>query len=209
MKELGPSRGRGVVSFDPNHTNSETLRQWHDLGVRGVRINLRSSRTVLTKTEIQTPLRKYAEKLRPLETWSIRLYADMDVLDHVQPLVSELQVKIVLKHFASPTALPINPNQPGWNALKRMMEDPLVYVKISAPYPFTNDPGFNSLESLAKEIFSMRNGEGVVFGSESPHTKSRGYHVKPFMDTVVEWCNGNKELQEKLFRDNTNALCEI
>lgn len=208
LKELGP-RGRGVVAFDPGHTDPETLRQWHHLGVRGVRLNLRSSGTVLTKTEIQTVLRKYAEKLRPLKTWSIGLYADMDVLDHVQPLVSELQVKIVLEHFGSPTTLPLDPNQPGWDALKKMMEDPLVFVKISAPYLFTKDPDFQNLESLAKALFSMRNGEGVVFGSDWPHTKSRGYDAKPFMDKVVEWCNGNKGLQEKLFRDNAKALWDV
>ncbi|KUJ08143.1 uncharacterized protein LY89DRAFT_691417 [Mollisia scopiformis] len=135
LREVGPARGRGVVAFDSEHVDSQTLQQWHDLGVRGVRLNLKSAKTVLSKTEIQTVLRKYAEKLRPMKTWSIGLYADMEVLDHVQPLVSELQVKFVLEHFASPASLPLDPaQQPGWDALNSMMEDPRVYVKISAPY---------------------------------------------------------------------------
>lgn len=210
LKDVGPARGRGVVAFDPERVNSETIQQWHDLGVRGVRVNLRSSKTVLSKTEIQTVLREYAEKLRPVKTWSIGLYADMEVLDHVQPLMSELQVKIVLEHFASPALLPFNPaKQPGWDALDRMMEDPRVYVKISAPYLFSNDADFANLESLAKSLFSMRNGDGVVFGSDWPHTKSRGWNAKPFMDKVVEWCNGNEELQEKLFRGNARKLWDI
>ncbi|KAF5671427.1 tim barrel metal-dependent hydrolase [Fusarium heterosporum] len=207
LRELGPSRARGVVSFDPDNIDMDTLRQWHQLGVRGVRLNLRSTKTALTKYEIQTAMRRYAEKLRSMKTWSIGLYADMEVLDHVQPLVSELGVKIVLEHFGSPSLLPLDPsNQPGWQALKTMMESPLVYVKISAPYLFSSDPDFKNFESLAKALFSMRNGAGIVFGSDWPHTKSRGYNVKPFMDKVIEWCEGDLELQQKLFRDNAKDL---
>ncbi|KAE9364260.1 hypothetical protein N431DRAFT_431170 [Stipitochalara longipes BDJ] len=210
LKAVGPARGRGVVGFDPEHIDSQTLQQWHDLGVRGVRLNLRSSKTTLSKPEIQTVLRKYAEKLRPMKTWSIGLYADMEVLDHVQPLVSELQVKIVLEHFASPAFLPLDPaKQPGWDALNRMMEDPLVYVKISAPYLFSNDPKFKDLESLAKSFLSMRNGKGAVFASDWPHTQSRGYDAKPFMDHCMQWCNGDEELQKKLFRDNAKDLWDV
>jgi predicted TIM-barrel fold metal-dependent hydrolase len=136
LKEVGPARGRGVVAFDPEHVDSQTLQQWHDLGVRGVRLNFRSAKTVLSKTEIQAVLRKYAEKL-----------------DHVQPLVSELEVKIVLEHFASPASLPLEPaKQPGWDALKGMMEDPRVYVKISAPYLFSKDSDFKNLEALTKSF---------------------------------------------------------
>ncbi|KAH6964519.1 TIM barrel metal-dependent hydrolase [Fusarium avenaceum] len=210
LKELGPDKARGVVAFDPDNIDMETLRQWHRLGVRGVRLNLRSTKTALSKEQIQTALRRYAEKLRPMKTWSIGLYADMDVLDYVQPLVSELGVKIVLEHFGSPSILPLNPvKQPGWNALKTMMEDPLVYVKISAPYLFSNDPEFKDFESLAKALFSMRNGNGVVFGSDWPHTKSRGYDAKPFMDKVTEWCDGDKDLVRKLFRDNAKVLWDV
>ncbi|KAF4879613.1 2-pyrone-4,6-dicarbaxylate hydrolase [Colletotrichum siamense] len=210
LKETGPARGRGVVAFDPERVELQTLKEWHDLGVRGVRVNLRSSKTVLSKSEIQNVLRKYAEKLRPLETWSIGLYADMEVLDHVQPLIPELQVNVVLEHFGSPAFLPLDPSkQPGWDALCRMMEDPSVYVKLSAPYLFSTDANFSNLESLAKALFRMRNGAGVVFGSDWPHTKSRGWDAKPFVEKVVEWCDENEELREKLFRGNARELWDI
>ncbi|KAM0345806.1 hypothetical protein ACHAPU_006159 [Fusarium lateritium] len=207
LQQLGPSTARGVVSFDPDTIDMDTLRQWHQLGVRGVRLNLRSTKSALTKSEIQPVLCRYAERLRPMKTWSIGLYADMEVLDHVQPLISELGVKIVLEHFGSPSVLPLDPsNQPGWDALKSMMETPIVYVKISAPYLFSSDPDFKDFESLAKALFSMRNGTGAVFGSDWPHTKSRGYNAKPFMNKVIEWCEGDLKLQQRLFRDNARDL---
>ncbi|KAK0125669.1 hypothetical protein ONS96_009502 [Cadophora gregata f. sp. sojae] len=85
LEELGPSRSRGVVSFDPETISSSTLQHWHNLGVRGVPLNLRSTGRKLSRKEIQDVLRKYTETLRPLKTWSIGLYADMAILDHVQP----------------------------------------------------------------------------------------------------------------------------
>lgn len=207
LKEVGPSKGRGVVAFDPDNIDSQTLQHWHGLGVRGVRLNLRSSGTVLSKTEIQTLLRKYAESLRPMKTWSIGVYANMEVLDHIQPLVSELGVKIVLEHFASPAFLPLDPvKQLGWESLNKMMKDPLVFVKVSAPYLFSKDPEFKDLELLGKSLLSMRNGEGAVFASDWPHTQSQGYDAKPFLDKCMEWCNGDEKLQKKLFRDNAKRL---
>ncbi|CAO2653296.1 Nn.00g027070.m01.CDS01 [Neocucurbitaria sp. VM-36] len=205
LKQVGPARGRGVVAFDPEQIDTRALQQWHDLGVRGVRLNFRSSKSVVSRTEIQTTLRKYAEKLRPMKTWSIGLYADMEVLDHVRPLVSELEVKLVLEHFASPATLPLGAfGQPGWNALQSMMEDSRVYVKISAPYLFSRSSDFKEFETLATALISMRNGKGVVFGSDWPHTQSRGYDVMPFLEKVVEWCDGDEDL--KLFRDNAREL---
>lgn len=210
LKEVGPSRSRGVVSFDPDTIDSETLQQWHGLGVRGVRLNLRSTGKILGREEIQSVLRKYAEKLRPLETWSIGLYADMAMLDHVQPLVEELGVKIVLEHFGSPASLPLNPEkEPGWNALREMMKDPRVFAKISAPYIFSKDPEFNDLEVLVKSLLGMRNGDGVVFASDWPHTQSKGYDAKPFVEKCMEWCDRSEELKTKLFRDNAKRLWDV
>lgn len=140
LKNVGPVKGRGVVCFDPDEIDLPTLQSWHALGVRGVRVSLRSTKSVLSPTEIQTILRKYAEKIRPMKTWSIGLYADMKLLNHIEPLLPELDVKIVLEHFASPAFLPLDPDRmAGWRALERMMRDERVFVKISGPYLFSKD----------------------------------------------------------------------
>ncbi|KAJ3579214.1 hypothetical protein NPX13_g1351 [Xylaria arbuscula] len=207
LKQVGPSRGRGVVAFDTGRIEPQTLHEWHDLGVRGVRINLRSSKTEMSKAEIQSTLRKYAEVLRPMKTWSIGLYADMAILDHVQPLVPKLQVKLVLEHLASPSGLPLDPaQQPGWEALEAMMDNPRVYVKVSGPYLFSREQNLDNFESLVKALLRMRRGEGVVFASDWPHTQAQGYDITPFMTKVVEWCDGDEELRKRLFRDNARVL---
>ncbi|KAF2672684.1 TIM barrel metal-dependent hydrolase [Microthyrium microscopicum] len=214
LEALKTHGGRGVVSFDPDNIDVSTLQHWHDLGVRGVRLNLRSSKKEMSATEIQTVLRKYADKLRPLKTWSIGLYADMAMLEHVQPIVRELGVKIVLEHFGSPAHLPLNTdNTPGWKAMCKMMEDPNVFVKISGPYLFSHQngkkDGFEDFEGLTKALLRMRNGEGVVFASDWPHTQSRGFDVMPFTEKCLEWCEGDRNLENKLFRDDAKVLWDV
>jgi predicted TIM-barrel fold metal-dependent hydrolase len=207
LKQVGPRRGRGVVVFDPSTIQKETLQQWHAQGVRGVRLNLKSKNITMSKNEIQDLLRKYADKLRPMKTWSIGLYADMEVLEHVQPIVPELGVKIVLEHFGTPSSLRLDQSVlPGWRALKTMMQDSRVYAKISGPYMYSDDPEFKDLEPLAKSLLSMRNGKGVVFASDWPHTKSPGYNILPFVERVVSWCGEDERLKNDLFRDNAKVL---
>jgi predicted TIM-barrel fold metal-dependent hydrolase len=134
----------------------------------------------------------------------------MEVLDHVQPILAELQVKLVLEHFGSPASLPLDKaKQPGWNALRDMMEDPSVYVKMSAPYLFSKSTGFQEFDSLAMALLHARNGEGVVFGSDWPHTQSRGYDVHPFMQKVADWCHHDEKLLKKVFRDNARTLWDV
>ncbi|KAF1850270.1 uncharacterized protein K460DRAFT_273182, partial [Cucurbitaria berberidis CBS 394.84] len=185
-------------------------QQWHGLDVRGVRLNYKFSKTVVSKTDLQPCYANMPRKLRPIKAWSVGLYANMEVLDHVQPLVSELGVKIVLEHFASPVVLLLgSARQPGWDALHSMMKDPRVYVKFSAPYLFSSDSGAKEFESLATSLLIMRNGEGLVISSDWPRTQSRGYYVTPFMEKAVKWCNGDGELQNKLFRDNPRELWDV
>ena len=61
-----------------------------------------------------------------------------------------------------------------------------MYVKMSAPYLFSKSTDFHDFDSLAIALLSVGNGEGVVFGSDWPHTQSRGYDVHPFMQQVAD-----------------------
>ncbi|KAH7336725.1 TIM barrel metal-dependent hydrolase [Rhexocercosporidium sp. MPI-PUGE-AT-0058] len=170
LREVGPSRGRGVVAFDPDTIDSQTFRKWRDLSVRGVRLNLRLTRGKVSKIEIQAALHKYAGKSRLLKMWPIGPYTDMVILEYIQSLVSEPGVKIVIEYFGSP----------------KIMDDPLVYAKISAPYILSKDPEFKDLEGLLKSLLGMRDREGVMFASDWPYTQCKSFDTKPFLEKYVE-----------------------
>jgi predicted TIM-barrel fold metal-dependent hydrolase len=86
------------------------------------------------------------------------------------------------------------------------MEDPSLYVKMSAPYLFSKSTGFPEFDSLVIALLSARNGERVVLSSDWPHTQSRGYDVHPFMQQVAYWYHHDEEFLKKVFRDNARVL---
>jgi len=73
LRAIGPRRARAVVSFDPLTTPSHTLREWHAIGVRGVRLNLQSTGKEMGAQDLSAALLQYANAIRPLH-WVLQLY---------------------------------------------------------------------------------------------------------------------------------------
>ena len=210
LETVGLSRGRGVVVIDPENINFDTLDKWHALGVRGVRLNLKSVNKTLPREELARVLRAYAGVVRPMKTWALQLYVDLAIMDDIEPLLPELGIKMVFDHYGHPSSLtPPLSEIPGWNALLRMMQSQLVYVKISAPYRLSKDPEYKDLEVMSKELFQVREGRGVVFASDWPHTRFEGVDITPFVKDCLEWCAGDEKLKNNLFRDNARELWDI
>ena len=210
LETVGLSHGRGVVVIDPENINLDTLHKWHALGVRGVRLNLKSVNKTLPKEELARVLRAYAGVVRPMKTWALQLYVDLALMDDIEPLLPELGIKVVFDHYGQPSSLtPPLSEIPGWNALLRMMQSQLVYVKISAPYRLSKDPEYKDLEVMSKELFQVREGGGVVFASDWPHTRFEGVDIRPFVKNCLEWCGSDEKLRNNLFRDNARDLWDI
>ena len=145
-----------------------------------------------------------------MKTWALQLYVDLAVMDDIEPLVPELGIKVVFDHYGHPSSLtPPLSEILGWNALLRMMQSQLVYVKISAPYRLSNNPEYKDLEVMSKELFRVREGSGVVFASDWPHTRFQGVDIRPFIKNCLEWCGGDEKLRDNVFRDNARELWDI
>ena len=205
------AHGRGVVVFDPSTTSLEQLRKWHAVGVRGVRVNLKSVGTIMESTALLDLLRNYMNAIRPLQTWCLQLFVDLSIVEHLEPIVNELNgVKLVIDHLGSPTEVRHQlADMPGWESLQRMMRNKDVFVKVSAPYRMSRDPHYHDLEGITKVLLSVRRGDGVVFASDWPHTRFEGVDVRPWVERCLEWCQNDQELQNKLFRDNARALWDV
>ena len=211
LKRVTPAHGRGVVVFDPSTTPLEQLWEWHAVGVRGVRVNLKSVGISMESTALLELLRRYVNAIRPLGTWSLQLFVDMSIVVHLEPIVNELDgVKLVIDHLGSPTEVKDQlTDMPGWESLQRMMRNKHVFVKVSAPYRISKDPQYHNLERLTKALLDIRGGSGVVFASDWPHTRFEGVDVQPWVERCLEWCQNDKELQSKLFRDNAHTLWDV
>lgn len=216
LRELGPRNGRAVVAIDPDTVQPETIDEWHRIGVRGVRLNLQSTGKKLTREELAVSLKKHADVIRPWG-WVLQLYIAMSNVPDLQEIVPTLGVRVCLDHFASPdlkdvekdTTTPFDPySLPGFQALVSLLAEGNTYVKISAPYRLSNDPEMRFVRVIAQELMRVARYR-LVFATDWPHTRFDGLDIVPFVDACLQWCDGDRELEELLFRRNAEDLWDV
>lgn len=211
LSVVGPVNGRGVVGIDPDCVQSSTLRQWHQLGVRGVRLNLKSTNIQLTEQAFQDLLQRYANVIRPLD-WVLELFIGMKDIPLLERIAADLGMRMVIAHFGAPE-LPhvdkrIHPLDPyqlvGFQSLINLLQKGNTWIKFSAAYRFDQDPEMRGIEAIAREIL-QKAGERVVFASDWPHTRFEGLDVRPFVDRCLEWTE-EAGMTEKVFCSNAQQL---
>ncbi|KAI1259865.1 hypothetical protein F5Y18DRAFT_420480 [Xylariaceae sp. FL1019] len=216
LKTLGSERARGVVTFDPETMRLDELGHWHELGVRGVRINLKSVGKVMEEPELRETLRLYADKVRPLD-WVVQIYMPMQMVPLLERIVPYLGVRLCVDHMGHPPLGELeeykatqNPGTiPGFDALVRLLKDGKTYVKISAPYRLsTVEDGVSDVVPIARKLVREAP-DRVVFATDWPHTRFDGTDIRPWIKECVEICDGDEKLVEKLFRDNAEVLWDV
>jgi len=216
LRKLGLQRGRAVVAFDPATLPPSTLQEWHDIGVRGVRLNLQSVGKSMEAAELGSTLQQYADVIRPFD-WVLQLYVPLKMVSMLEGLVPTLGVRICLDHLGnpilpSPTTQEVSPaavdpyTLPGFSSLIKLLQQGKTYVKLSAPYRISKHEQLLDLEPIAKELLNVAGKKSVVFATDWPHTRFEGLDIKPFMEKVLEWCGDDAELVERIFRGNAEDL---
>jgi hypothetical protein len=94
LRRLGKN-GRAIVQFDPASTSNKQLREWHDLGVRGVRLNFKSVGETPSAETLEADMRSYAEAVRDLG-WALELYISMENIPLLEKFANDLGVKIIV-----------------------------------------------------------------------------------------------------------------
>lgn len=210
LRALGPNHGRAVVTFDPETIDPATLQHWHQLGVRGVRVNTQSIGKRMKEEEMVTILHKYADIIRPYN-WVLQLYVPLDAVIILEKIVPKLGVTICLDHFGSPA---LNGHShfedpyslPGFQSLVNLLLQGTTYVKLSAPYRICRDEAWEDLEPLAKELVRVAGMSRAVFASDWPHTRFEGLDIKPYIEALIEWCGNDDALIERVFKGNAETL---
>ena len=210
LRILGPHRARGVVVFDPADIDLGTMQSWHELGVRGVRLNFQSVGKAVNTQELDHVLHQYADLIRPFG-WVLQLYLPLSALETLEEIIPRLRVKVCFDHFGNPSMTDQPPKEQddpyqiaGFSSLTRLLQQGNTYVKISAPYRLIEDN--RQLEKMTKTLLSIAGGRQVVFGTDWPHTRYTGLDITPFVQMVVDWCNTDKNLENLIFRDNAVRL---
>ncbi|EUC28096.1 hypothetical protein COCCADRAFT_41331 [Bipolaris zeicola 26-R-13] len=214
LTRLGTRHGRGVVGFDANTISFKTLQEWDKLGVRGVRLNIKSNNIKLTEAQLQAQVKQYAEIIKPLN-WVLELYIGMEDLPKLEPIVGDLGVTLSIAHFGAPNlpppenrTLPFDPyTLAGFQSLVNLLKGGNTYLKFSGAYRFDKDPAYRGVEGIARELLKFA-GDRIIFASDWPHTRFEGLDIRPFVEKVLDWTEETK-LKEKVFSRNAHVLWDI
>jgi predicted TIM-barrel fold metal-dependent hydrolase len=194
LAQLGEP-GRGVAVLDANASREE-LENLHRAGVRGLRLNLQSL-PARYGSDYQRLVGEYERLLAPLG-WHLQVFANAVTLQRLEPLLQRCRVNVVIDHMGLPDAS-AGVEQPGFQAVLRLMRSNHVWVKLAGADRITRSSG-----RLRDAIPFMRAlaavaPERLVWGSDWPHIgfhsgqQVQGDAVLPFREVDAE------ELLEVLF----------
>jgi predicted TIM-barrel fold metal-dependent hydrolase len=162
-------RARGVAVIDERIGAAE-LQALHDIGVRGIRMNLS-----LGVTHSLDQLETLAQRVAPLG-WHLQLLAPPNVLATLESRLMQLPVPVVFDHLAR-----IAPSQaythPAHRTVLRMLDSGRAWVKLSGSYIVTEagPPDYADIEVLAHSYLAAAP-ERTVWGSDWPHASATAGH---------------------------------
>jgi 2-pyrone-4,6-dicarboxylate lactonase len=158
---------RGIVDVDENAPDVQ-LAKMHELGVRGVRINV---------SPVQPREAGLAQKLLPridrLEARCAELGWQLDFLlpgwltAEMLPRLEKLKVSFTLAHMGMFLAKD-RPSQPGFLRLINLLKNKIGFVKLTGVYRMSQAPGFADAAPMARALIEAAP-DRLIWGSDYPH----------------------------------------
>ena len=213
MQHVGP-QCRAVVTLDTENVTEEQLDEMHGFGVRGVRLNFKSKGESPSRQTLEAVLLRVANLIRSRQ-WFIQLYLGLSQVQLIADLIPTLGVRVVLDHMASPDPRSSAMSQDGYVELMQLLQDGMVFVKISGTYRFAELP---DLDEFARKLIQT-GPRNTVWASDWPHTGGpvsvvegrsqssyRQIDTGAFIGKCFEWCDHDERQIQNLFVNNPRAL---
>jgi predicted TIM-barrel fold metal-dependent hydrolase len=163
-----PRRLRGVAITD-TRIKPETLRDWHERGMRGLRFHLFPQRPNYIRgvgLDVFEVFRKTMAELG----WVVQFFCDHRMLAETAPTLRDIarEVTVIVDHLGMvPAAQGIT--DPNFQALLKLVGAGHAYVKLSAVYRLsTQFPDYPDGQPL-HEALVRANPERLMWGTDWPH----------------------------------------
>jgi predicted TIM-barrel fold metal-dependent hydrolase len=177
MRRLGAERARGVAVIDAKTTATQ-LKEMHDAGIRGVRVNLETggvSDPAVSRRNLNAAIRRVAAL-----GWHVQVYTRLSVVEAVHGDVMKSDVPVVFDHFGGAQAVG-GVDQPGFAALLDLVRAGKAYVKVSGHYRSSvKAPAFDDVAPLARALIAA-NPDRIVWGTDWPHP----HHAETGKETEI------------------------
>jgi predicted TIM-barrel fold metal-dependent hydrolase len=186
-----PDRLRGVAITDTRIAPA-TLRDWHALGMRGLRFHLFSDagkpgyvRGV--GLEVFEVFRKAMAELG----WVMQIFCDWRLMADLAPTLREVsrQMPVIVDHMLHMPA-ERGMTDPNFQALLKLVGDGDVHVKVSAPYRLSAQfPDYKDARAFHGALVAA-NPERLMWGTDWPHP-SIPAEIMPddghLLDLFMDW----------------------
>jgi predicted TIM-barrel fold metal-dependent hydrolase len=163
--KTGRGRYRGVAVVAPDVSERE-LRDLHDAGVRGVRMNIvdtKDNKGVLPMATL-LPL---AKKIKPFG-WHVEFLLHVDEFPELDRTLEDFPVDVSFGHLGyMRTHKPLE--TPGFQALLRLLITGKAWVKLTAPYRISPNPMPHADVNAFAHALVAANVERIVWGSDWGH----------------------------------------
>jgi len=168
IRRLGSERARGIAVVD-DKTSTADLDAMAKAGVCGIRINLETA-GIFDPEASAKKLEAAVAQLRD-RAWHLQMYTRPPVIAALEQQLGSLPFPVVFDHFAGAEAA-LGPQQPGFDAVLRLVGSGKAYVKISGAYRASHAaPDYPDVAPLAQALIQA-NPERLVWGSDWPHPDS-------------------------------------
>ena len=166
-----PARVRGVAVVADDISESE-LKRMHDAGVRGVRVNIVDVKDRKEGTLPLAQLRQIAQRVKPFG-WHMEFLLHVDEFPDLDRMLEDFPVSTVYGHLGyMKTDQGIQ--NPGFQALLRMMQTGRAWVKLTGPYRISSKPlPHSDTDDYAHALLKAAPAQ-VVWGTDWPHVMIKG-----------------------------------
>ncbi len=210
MVELDPTVRSGIVHLDETNAKDADLVRWHELGVRGVRINI---------SPVRKPEAGLADALRPkiVRTahicrelgWHVDLLLPGWLVVALLPTLRELPVAFTVAHmglFSASEGI----SQQGFRDFLALVGDgsQRCWVKLTGIYRFSQAPGYADVKPFAQALIATAP-EQLVWVSDFPHLS---FHDKvgtiALYNKLADWAP-DASMRQRILAGNPARLFEF
>ncbi len=184
-----PQRLRGVAITD-TRIEPATLRDWHKLGMRGLRFHLFEKKQRYVRgvgLDVFEVFRKTMIELG----WVMQVFCDWQLMADMAPTLRAIarDLPVIVDHYGMMDAAR-GVDEPNFQALLKVVGEGAAYVKVSAPYRIsTQFPDYADARAL-HEALLRANPERLMWGTDWPHP-SIAADVMPddghLLDLLFDW----------------------
>ena len=207
MRAVDPAIRRGIVHLDERTVSDTQIKEWSDLGVRGVRINISPVRKPEAglAAALAPRIAATAKRIQPFG-WHLDLLTPGWLIAELMATLGDIDIQFSVAHMGLyPAADGVR--QKGFQDFLRLVGDgsKRVFVKLTGIYRFSVDPTFADVMPFARALIETVPDQ-LLWGSDFPHLS---FHDKVgsimLYNKLGEWAP-DEAMRKRILVDNPARL---